>query len=387
VEDVTTSINEQLSDTQRDVDAGKSALKIYLTERLASDDKILTALPGIVTKIVAEPEVNEDEQSVEQWCNAIISFRTAEIKARVDAVYLNRLENHSPNDLPDGTEEELQEGKAALQAELQTLHSEIASVAEMVVEHELRKPMMESKQRKDRERSQARSAWLKYVSSSYSVYISVLITLQVLSTLEYMAKRLDTMTQHSSNIDEFQQALTHMSEAALANRTENRLNIARVSPAQRRATLGGVKSVFPPIKLQPSSKTLDLPPALQDALRYAGLSFNQNSVEDLRDSLANVQLERERKLEEDYASASRSTHDSLAERFGRADGDLRVILNALYSNTSFSTVHLVDPKLEEGLEALERELGVADGELLQAETNELSLSDPKVRAFIGRYGK
>jgi hypothetical protein len=46
---------------------------------------------------------------------------------------------------------------------MEELHSEIASVAEMVVEHELRKPMNEMKVRKDREVTQARGAWLNYV--------------------------------------------------------------------------------------------------------------------------------------------------------------------------------------------------------------------------------
>lgn len=145
-------------------------MKSYLTERLASDDKILTALPGIVSKILTEPEASEDEESVDQWCNAIISFRTAEIKARVDVVYLQSLAKHSPDELPTIPESELQERKEALQAELETLHSEIASVAEMVVEHELRQPLNDIKERKDREQSQARSAWLEYVWSSFILH-------------------------------------------------------------------------------------------------------------------------------------------------------------------------------------------------------------------------
>ena len=124
----------------------------------------LTALPGIVSKILTEDKVDENEASIDQWCNAIISFRTAEIKARVDTVYLNSLANHSPADLPKGSESELRELKEALQAELETLYSEIVSVAEMVVDHEHRKPMNDLKERNERDRAQARSAWLNYVS-------------------------------------------------------------------------------------------------------------------------------------------------------------------------------------------------------------------------------
>ena len=138
-------------------------MKSYLTERLTSDDQILSRLPGIVSQIVTESEASDDEKSIEQWCKAIISYRAAEVKARVDIIYLNSLANHSLDDLPNASEEELREQKVALQAELEDLHSEIAAVAEMVVEHELRKPMTDMKVRNEREKTQARAAWLKYV--------------------------------------------------------------------------------------------------------------------------------------------------------------------------------------------------------------------------------
>lgn len=164
VDDVSTSLTEQLAETQRDIDAEKSTLKNYLAERLSSDDQILSRLPGLVAQIVTQPEASEDEKSIEQWCKAIIAFRTAEIKARVDTVYLNTLSSHSADDASIVSDQELTERKAALQAEMEELHGEIASVAEMVVEHDIRKPMNEMKERKDRENKQARSAWLNYVS-------------------------------------------------------------------------------------------------------------------------------------------------------------------------------------------------------------------------------
>jgi len=154
-----------MTDAQRETDSEKSTLKGYLSERLASDDQILSRLPKLVSQIVTEPEVSEDEKSMEQWCKAIISFRAAEIKAHVDTVFLTNASGGSQNGVAE-TEDDLKERKAALQAELEELHSEIASVAEMVVEHEIRKPMTEMKERKDRDRTQARTAWLNYVSTS-----------------------------------------------------------------------------------------------------------------------------------------------------------------------------------------------------------------------------
>ena len=174
VDDISTAITEQLTDARRDIDSDKSTLKSYVAERLTSDDQILSRLPNMVSTIVSETEASEDEKFVEQWCKAIISFRAAEIKARVDTVYLESLSEKTKRNMSNESEAELHTRKVALQAELEELHAEVASIAEMVVEHELRKPMVDVKERKEKERSLARTAWLNYVCSS-SFPIGVLI--------------------------------------------------------------------------------------------------------------------------------------------------------------------------------------------------------------------
>lgn len=196
-------------ESQKEIDTEISTIKSYLNERLSSDDQILSRLPGIVSQLVTEPESSEDEKSIEQWCNAIISFRNGEIKARVDAVYLNSLSDHDANDHSRTSDEELKKQKAALQAEMEELYSEIASVAEMVVEHELRKPMNEMKERKDREVTQARGAWLNYVRLKPACYYLTnmprcfqhLITWASASTLSRPIRKMSTSSNrhlHSS---------------------------------------------------------------------------------------------------------------------------------------------------------------------------------------------
>jgi hypothetical protein len=199
-----------------------------------------------------------------------------------------------------------------------------------------------------------------------------------------MGKRLETVTSHAQKVDDFQQALAHVNQAA-----SQRMLVAdaeTMTPTLKRTTSGPKSNFFAGVRLKPS-KALDLPPVLQDALRHAGISFNQDSVEALQDSLARTQLEREKKLEEHYITASSSTHERLAERFGKADGDLRTILDALYSHTPFAQIHLTNPELEKQLRDMEMELEENDQKLLSAETSQLSLSDPKVRAFISKFGR
>jgi len=252
----------------------------------------------------------------------------------------------------------------------------------MVVEHEVRKPMNEVRDRRDRDRAQARSAWLNYVSMSVVICRSLLTT-KVLSTLEYMGKRLDIVTSTTQSSDQFQQALARIQEVAAECMPQT--HAAAPTPMPRRTTSG--PSAFTPLfKLQPT-KTLDLPVALQDALRHAGISFHHESIEALQDSLIQAQLERDQKLRDHYDSTSTTTHDTLAQRSRKADEDLNTLLSALYKHTPFQQVSLTNPKLDEQLKSTERELERGERDLVEAEGNEVSLDDPKVRAFIAKYGK
>lgn len=198
-----------------------------------------------------------------------------------------------------------------------------------------------------------------------------------------MSKRLDTINSHTQNINEFQQALKHIHGAALERLPET--STEALSPSRKRAP-SNTKSAFPPVKLKPT-KSMSLPPALQDALRYAGVSFNTDSIEALRSSLIKTQLERETKLADHYTSAAHSTHDQIAERLDKVDADSRAILEALYAHTPFASVQLKDPGVERILRETEGKIETAEMELLGLEASELTLGDPKVRAFVEKYGK
>ncbi|KAL6703878.1 hypothetical protein ACN47E_009012 [Coniothyrium glycines] len=367
MDDMSTSLAEQLAETQKEIDSEKATIQSYLAERFSSDDQILTRLPGIVAQIVTESKASQDEISIEQWCKAIVAFRTAEIKARVDTVYLNSITSYKPEDSIHDSKRDLPEEKIALQAEMETLHQEIASVAEMVIEHEIRQPMVDVRDRRDREKTQARAAWLRYV----------------LSTLEYMSRRVDTIADISAETNEFQQALAHVHRAATERMSANH---AVVPTSVFRRMTSGTSAFTPMIKLKPT-RSLEIPVALQDALRHAGVAYKQDSIASLQDSVISAQLQRQKKLLDHYASASASAHDDIAERLFRADRDFRDMSSVLYKHTAFHSVSLSSPQLKEQLGYMEQQLDHKDRELMEAEGSELDLNHPKVRAFIATYGK
>lgn len=200
-----------------------------------------------------------------------------------------------------------------------------------------------------------------------------------------MGKRLDTVATSTQDCDEFQQALGHVQAAAARRMPEMDAPAAAPTPAHKRAKPSA--TAFTPVaKLRPNS-ALDLPVALQDALRHAGISFNHDNMESLQDSLLQAQLERGKKLQDHYESTATGTHEKLAERSSKADADLEVLLGALYKHAPFRSVSLTNAKLDVQLRKMEAELEDRDRDLLDAEGSELSLSDPKVRAFVAKYGR
>lgn len=199
-----------------------------------------------------------------------------------------------------------------------------------------------------------------------------------------MRKRLDIVSASSTDADEFQQAMAHLNAAASKRMPD--VHAQRPTPVKRRTSSVPLSAFTPMTKLKPTT-SLDLPAALQDALRHAGISFNQDSLEALQDTLIKAQLEQEKKTHEHFLATVTTTHEQIAECSSKADGDFRIIMDALYAHTPFQQVSLTNPKLEAQLKAMDRELETKDRELLEAEGNELSLGDAKVRAFIAKYGR
>lgn len=199
-----------------------------------------------------------------------------------------------------------------------------------------------------------------------------------------MSKRLDIVSASSTDADEFQQAIAHINQAATKRMPD--VHAHRPTPVKRRTSSVPLSAFTPMAKLKPTA-SLALPAALQDALRHAGISFYQDSLEGLQDTLIQTQNERDKKTEEHFQATATTTHEQVAERSSKADRDLDVIMNALHAHTPFQQVSLTNPKLEAQLKAMDRELDQKEGELLEAEGSEISLSDPKVRRFIAKYGR
>ncbi|OCK82052.1 hypothetical protein K432DRAFT_349774 [Lepidopterella palustris CBS 459.81] len=366
VEDVSSSITETLTEVQRDTKSEHSSLVAFTGERLASDDKILTALPNIASNIGSNTEVSSETKSIDQWCQAIASFRAAEIKARVDSTYQTKLLSRDDLSFVNGSQDELFVEKQALQGELETLYTEIASVAEMVVDRELREPIRQAKERSEGQRQQAQCAWLTYV----------------LSTLEFMMTRLNTINKHAQDLDGFLKALESISAAVLSEAVNATSQPQAVFTKRASTTLKSL--VSPPVKVK-SGEAVKIPSTLQDVLRHAGLAHHWNSAEEMREALAEAQREKQEKWEDVHAQAASSVSQNLAEALGQAEADVRAIFDALYANTKYQRINFTSQSLEDQVKSLEAAIGDIDMGIAKVESEELSMGELKVANFVSKW--
>jgi len=150
-----------LSQAQAAADSASTTVTACATERLAGDDRALAFLSDLGAKSSCREDVRIDLKSIDQWSRALAAFRASEVRSRVKTVYQTRL--YDTDSIHSMATEDATSQKEALKCELQTLFTEIASVAEMVVDHELRTPTLQSAARSKRERDEKQHEHLDYV--------------------------------------------------------------------------------------------------------------------------------------------------------------------------------------------------------------------------------
>ncbi|KAF2805414.1 uncharacterized protein BDZ99DRAFT_449957 [Mytilinidion resinicola] len=367
IEELSSSISSHLNTATHDTKAEHASLISYTTERLASDDRMLTALPKIASNIAASPPATDDAKAIDHWCEAIVSFRTAEVKARVDGTYLLNAASCPDSELPDETEEELRAEKAGLQEELETLYTEIAPLAEMVVEHELRKPIVSTRELAEEQRRQAQKAWLTYV----------------LSTLQFMSTRLETINSHALDLSGFLEAVESINTVFSSQIAPPPVDTQAKSLKRQSVALKSLLS--PPVKLR-SGEPLQLPPVLRDILRHTNITTSRSeTIEDIINAVKTADAERIEKLNRNYFTAGLSVSRLLGEVLEKADLEAQALRDAVYENTKYKSVSFTDQILDERLKELGAKLEKVEAGIFNAENDELSMGESKVATFVEKW--
>ncbi|KAF2455095.1 hypothetical protein BDY21DRAFT_373585 [Lineolata rhizophorae] len=370
IEDIIDSAGEQSAAAQRDVKSATATLIFSATERLAADDGRLAALAKLAPKVEAVSG-GADDKSVDQMCQALIAFRAATIRALIDVTYQDELTKYKSGESPSNVENGYTaEAKEALKGELETLHAEIASVLQMVVDHEYRGPINKELERSGGRASQSQKEWLRYI----------------VIMLEHMSQRLDTMSAHAKELSALRKALTDITVVIAAEKAADAAAPPAVtspskSPVLRRASRS---HTYPPPPVQHS-----IPDAALQLLRHLDIQLPAPgcSPDTLRRCLLSAILDRQARLRDLDASTELTTVETLAKALGGADEELMAILGAAYANSEHKGVRLGSRALEGKIKGLDdsvaevaREMGEVDGEVTEEE-------EVRREEFVERWGK
>jgi hypothetical protein len=145
------------------VKSAQTSLSSSAAEILSSDDRAITQVPKILDALQQGDREDDDPKQIEKWCNALASFRATEVKHRLDHLQQVERGDPLPDHILDLKRDELRAERDAIKEELETLKAEIASVAEMVVQHDFREPLLRSKKTASQRGVGVGQSWLDYV--------------------------------------------------------------------------------------------------------------------------------------------------------------------------------------------------------------------------------
>lgn len=158
------AIGERVSSSQKQTKAATSFLASTINDRFTSDDKMLSALTKLSSRLESSTDDQFDPQTIEKWCTMVVSLRAASIRTRVDRIFKETLLKCDGSEKTGRPEEEALAEKEALKEEIETLHAEISSVAQMGVEQELRGPILQTLEQGQGQQKRLQTRWLDYAS-------------------------------------------------------------------------------------------------------------------------------------------------------------------------------------------------------------------------------
>ncbi|EKG15579.1 hypothetical protein MPH_07245 [Macrophomina phaseolina MS6] len=284
VEGLSDAINERVSSSQKQAKAAASILSSTVNDRFTSDDRMLSAL----TKLSSKLELSDDDQldtlEIEKWCSTLVSIRAASIRTRVDRIFQETLLKCSGSEQTGRPEEEALAEKEALKEELETLHTEISSVAQMGVEQDFRGPILQLLEQGQDHQKRLQTRWLDYV----------------LASLEYMTTRLHHLTTHAADLSAYTAALSEIGTLVAA--TLPPPAAPRPSPyKQAAAARARAKSnAATPIALSAASQQL---------LRKVDIAVPPPASTSPHQALAQASLERQERLLAHFESNQRVAID------------------------------------------------------------------------------
>ncbi|OJD29563.1 uncharacterized protein BKCO1_7700014 [Diplodia corticola] len=366
IEGLKYAINDRILSSQKQTKSAASSLTAVVNDRFTSDDRMLSAVSKLSSKLEPPSEEQFDFQTINKWCTSLVSFRAAGIRVRVERIFQETLTNDDYSEEARQPADEALAEKEELKEELETLHSEITSVAQMGVEQELRRPIFQTLEQGQGQQKRLQIRWLDYI----------------LASLEYMTNRLHHLTMHAADLRAYTAALSEISKVFSA--TLPPPPPTRSSPSKQAAVARArAKSI--------AATPVQLSAATQQLLRQLDITLPPVAETRPLQALAQAVMDRQSRLLAHIDSSQSTAVQSVSEAVSSGAVEVQEMLAALFANSEYRTVKVTKREVEEGLEAVEKGIGEVSSIMpeLQEKMNVAggdAKSKRRERAFVGRWG-
>ncbi|KAF2721419.1 hypothetical protein K431DRAFT_70112 [Polychaeton citri CBS 116435] len=357
VSELSQDLDAGLQESLKQRDASLKSLSSNIERSLEKDDRLLDELSKLVPRIIDHNVSGANKVSIDQvnqLCEVLTRFAQLEVQHRVDNVYCTALAYHTQSSVPDPgrtgkvDKSEVSSEMSIMRSELAELTGEIPSILSVAIDSQYRTPLVRKMEASQSQAELERARWGDYL----------------ISTLEYLASRLDVIGEHFCGQKAHRDALTSIADC-LKPELISLHELAKNSASAQRQMLKSPakdsrKGLRPLMLLSRSHDGQD--PALS-LIHHLGIT-NVDGMDDVnltKALKAAIAEGRERQ-----ASLANSTDNGmtrmLSDSLARGDKDVEDLLSAVHTYSPFATLETMDGTVRAGLDSLQdktQSLGLA----------------------------
>ncbi|KAG5958444.1 hypothetical protein E4U57_001307 [Claviceps arundinis] len=345
---------------------------------LQSDDALLSGLQKLGWEL-EQPDPDEERavEKLREICLRLITMTVQTVRARLDTIYLETLvaaENSGA--MKPATGQEVTE----LQEEVESLYSEISSVAQISIEKQYLEPALQSIATKNGRRLSKTVSSLNYITAC----------------LSHLQERISRLHAHVESHKSYQLAAEAMTATAKAELAIN------VSPSTKTTPKNPI--LISPIRRAPQRSSAamqegddddddgDKESALETLLKRLAISLppeGEASPTARLNALAKIVDQRSRKCDEVAHAAQESLEIVTRAHLTDAKLAVQLLQDSILAESPFGHVNIVDPDIEGSIDVLRQELDKVQGKLHTLEEQGKRIvagSRAKRDEFVERWG-
>ncbi|UKZ77050.1 hypothetical protein TrVFT333_004767 [Trichoderma virens FT-333] len=382
VEAASQSLAFRISDLEEQGTQAGSNLNGTLGEIFRGDDKILANLQKLGWELEQpDPDETSKLDKLREICSRLVKITVETVRAKLDTTYMETLvEAERSGRVKPSTDDEVK----ALEAEVESLHSEILSVAQISVEQQHLEPALQTVSTEGGQSAMRTSNALAYIDKC----------------LDYLLGRLDRIQGR------IETHLSHQAAAAALITTAKTEMAVEILPPVKQPSSSAPVSIFPtsPSKSgtparkrsntvgshhrRRSSGVVDEPPldTLMYTLSVPSSVSEETNVRAQMVALSKILEERWNKYDEIARNAQETFEMGALAQLNDTRLAIQLVRDSVLAESPFNEPRLVDPEISGSITVLAAEVEGAKDRLAVVEGQRRDRKSEKRDEFIERWG-